>query len=53
MASNEVLPNPFVSAETLQACALIGPHHLAAGGEALSSGSQSSDSGEFWLRKKP
>ena len=24
--SNEVLPNPFVSAETLKACALIGLH---------------------------
>ena len=24
VASNEVLPNPFVSAETLKACALIG-----------------------------
>ena len=26
VASNEVLPNPFVSAETLKACALIGMH---------------------------
>ena len=30
VASNEVLPNPHVSAETLEACALIGLHLLAA-----------------------
>ena len=41
VASNEVLPKPLVSAETLKACALIGLHLLAAGGEAVSSGSQS------------
>ena len=35
---NEVLPNPFVSAETLKACALIGLHLLAVGGDAGSSG---------------
>ena len=29
VASNEVLPNPFVSAETLKACALICLHLLA------------------------
>ena len=33
VASNELLPNPFVSAETLKACALIGLHLLAAEGE--------------------
>ena len=37
VASNEVLPNPFVSAETLKVCAIIGLHLLAAG-EAGSSG---------------
>ena len=26
VASDEVLPNPFISAETLKACALIGLH---------------------------
>ena len=39
--SNEVLPNPFVPAETLQACALTGLRLTAAGGDAGSSGSQS------------
>ena len=29
VASNEVLPDPHVSAETLKACALIGLHLLA------------------------
>ena len=48
MASNEVLPNPFVSAETLKACALIGLHLMAAGGDAGSSGSQSPDLGDMW-----
>ena len=43
VASNEVLPNPLVSAETLKACALIGLHHLAAEGADGSSGSQSPD----------
>ena len=33
VASNEVSSNPFVSAETLNACAPIGLHLLAAGGE--------------------
>ena len=37
---------PFVSAETLKACALIGLHLLAAEDEAGSSGGQSSDSGD-------
>ena len=41
VASDEVSSNPFVSAETQKACALIGLHLLAAEGEAGSSGSQS------------
>ena len=48
VASNEVLPHPYVSAEMLEACALIGLHLLAAGGEAGSSGSQSPDLGDMW-----
>ena len=48
VASKEVLPNPFVSAETLKARALISLHLLAAEGEAGSSGSQSPDSGDMW-----
>ena len=46
MASNDVSSNPFVSAETLKACALIGLHLVAAEGEAGSSGSPSPDSGD-------
>ena len=38
---------PFVPAETLEACALIGLHLLAAG-EARSSGSQCLDFGDMW-----
>ena len=34
VASNDVSSKTFVSAETLKACALIGPHLLAAEGEA-------------------
>ena len=45
---NEGLPNPFVSAETLKACALIGLHLLAAEGEYGLSGSQSRDLGDMW-----
>ena len=48
MASNEVLPNPCVSAEMLKACALIGLHLLAADYEMGSSGSQSRDLGDLW-----
>ena len=48
VASNEVLPNPFVSAKTLKAWALIGLHLLAAEGEVGSSGSQSPDLGDMW-----
>ena len=40
VVSNEVLPDPFVSVETLKACALIGLH--------LSSGCQSPDLGDRW-----
>ena len=46
VASNEVLPNPHVSAETLEACALIGLHLLAADYEVGSSGSRSP--GDMW-----
>ena len=38
---------PYVSAETLKACALIGLHLLAAEGEAGSSGSQSPEKGDL------
>ena len=48
MASIEVLPNPCVSVETLEACALIGLHLLAADCEMGSSGSQSPDLGDMW-----
>ena len=37
--------SPFVSAETLKACALIGLHLLSPGGEGGSGGSQSPDLG--------
>ena len=49
VASTEVLPNPFVSAETLKACALNGLHLLAAGGEAGSS----PESGDMWKHGCP
>ena len=39
---------PFVSAETLVACALIGLHLLAAEYEIVASGSQSPDLGDMW-----
>ena len=48
VASNVVLPDPFVSAETLKACALIGLHFLAAENEAGSGGSKSPDLGYIW-----
>ena len=48
VASNEVLPNPCVSAETPKACALIGLHQLAADCEVGSSGGQSLDQGDMW-----
>ena len=37
-----------VPAKTLKACAVTGPHLLAAEGEAGSSGSQSPDLGDMW-----
>ena len=48
VVSNEVLPDPFVSAETLKACALIDLHLLAADHEAGSSGSQSPNHKDMW-----
>ena len=48
VASNEVLPNPCVSTETLKAFALIGLHLLAADCEVGSSGGQSPDLGDTW-----
>ena len=48
VASNEMLPNPFVSAETLKACALIGLRLLVAEGEDGSSGCPSPDLGNMW-----
>ena len=53
VASNETLPNPCVSAETLRACALIGLHLLAADYEVGSSGSQSLDLGDMWRHGCP
>ena len=53
VASNEVSSNPFVSAETLKACALIGVHFWAAEGEAGSTGSQSPDSEDMWRHGCP
>ena len=53
MASNEVLPNLYVSAETLKACALIGLHLLAADYEMGSSGGQSPDLGDMWKYGRP
>ena len=53
VASNEVLPNPSVSAETLEACALIGLHLLAGGGDAGSSRSPSSGLGDLWRQGCP
>ena len=53
VASYEVLPNPYVSVETLNACALIGLHLLAADYEVGSSGSQSRDLGDMWKYRCP
>ena len=53
VASNEVLPNPYVSEETLKVCAMFGLHLLAAGGEAGSSGSQSPGLGDMWRHGCP
>ena len=51
--SSEMPCKPFVSAEALKACALIGLHLLAAEGEGGSSGSQSPDLGDTWGRGCP
>ena len=48
VASNEVPSNSFLCAETLRACALMGPHVLAAEAEAGSGGGQSPDFGDMW-----
>ena len=48
VASDDEASNPFVSAETLKACALIGLQLLAAEDEAGSSRSQSLDLGDMW-----
>ena len=53
VASNEVLPNPCLSAETLMLCALIGLHLVAADYEVGSSRSQSPDSGDMWKYGSP
>ena len=45
---SEVLPDPFVSAETLKSCALIGLHLLAAENEAGSCSGQFPDLGDMW-----
>ena len=39
---------PFVPAETLKACALVGLHPMAAAGESGSSGSPCPDLGDMW-----
>ena len=53
VGSNEVLPTPYVSAETLEACALTGLQHLTAEGEVASSGSQHPDLGGMWRQGCP
>ena len=56
VASNQVLLNPFLSAETFKACAQIGLHLLAADHEVGSSGSESPyfrGHVEIRLSKKP
>ena len=44
---------PFVPAETLRACALIGLHLMAADGASGSSGSQPPDLGDAWRNGCP
>ena len=51
--SHDVPCKPFVSAETLKACVLLGLHLLAAEGEVGSSGSQASDLGDMWRQGCP
>ena len=53
VASNEVVPNPYVSAGTLKACALIGLHLWASDYEVGSSGSHSPDLGDMWRHGCP
>ena len=53
VGSNEVLPNPSVSAERLKACVLIGLLLLAAEYEVGSSGRQSPDLGDMWRKGCP
>ena len=53
VASDDVSSDPFVSAETLKACALIGLHLLVAEAEAGSGGSQSPDLGDKWRHRCP
>ena len=55
VASTDGPSNPFVSAETLKACALTGLHFLflAAEGEAGSCGGPSPDSGGMWRHGCP
>ena len=54
MALTQAVPfEPFVSAETLEACALIVLHWMAAEGESGSSGSQSLDLGDLWRHVCP
>ena len=48
VASNDVLPNLCLSADTLEAWALIDLHLLAADYEVGSSGNQSPDLGDLW-----
>ena len=50
VASDDVSSNPFVSAETLKAFALIGLHLLAAGDDTGFSGCQSPELGYRWKR---
>ena len=53
VVSDDVPSNPFVSAETVKACALVGLHQLAAEGGAGSSGSQFPDLGDMWRQGCP
>ena len=52
-ASDDEASNPFVSAETLKACGLIGLHLLAVDTVGGSSGSQSPDLHDMWRQGGP
>ena len=52
VASDEVLPNPFCLCGTLETCAMLGLHLLAAEGEE-GSGGQSPDLGDMWRHGCP